>query len=163
MVTWTLTFLPIQQVLLNDGKIEFGKLAEKCMSQDPRRFRDIKTLENALKVYTDCLKYNEQTGVVEFDRYAKRYAKTCLIERSIQFALHTSVSDMEKWQLYPMIIRSNSKKCYLGIPWEEIPKDPDFCEDAPYDFHCDFREEGRNTCKTGCRVSEDTLRKYGVA
>ncbi len=162
MVTWTLTFLPIQQVLLNDGKIEFGELAKKCVSQDPIRFRDIKTLENALERYIDCLKYNEQTGSVEFNKNARKYAKGFLTERSIQFALHTSVSDMEKWQLYPMIIRSNSKKCYLGIPWEEIPKDPDFCEDAPYDFHCNFRGEGKDSCRTGCRVSEDILRKYGL-
>ena len=42
MATWTWTFLSIQQVILNNGRIEFRELAKKLMSLDPARFRSEK-------------------------------------------------------------------------------------------------------------------------
>ena len=163
MTTWAYTFLPIQQVLLNGGEMEFGALAKKLMGLDPGRFRDESIVDKAIQSYVNCLENID--GIVVFERSAKKYASVTEMERSVQYALHNSVPDMEKWQIYPMKIRSNSKRCYLGILWEEIPRDPNrgnYKRDLPFDDNCDFREEGEDSCKTRCRVGRDILRKYGL-
>lgn len=163
MATWTLTFLPIHQVLRNGGEMIFSDLAAKLIELDPRRFRDVINVERAITTYAHCLEYDAQTGTVRFNKEAGRYARFGMMERSIQFALHESVPSMEDWQLYPLKTRRNSGACYLGISWESIPRDPDNeRKNVPYEDDCDFREEGEDNCRAGCGVSEEVLRKYSL-
>ena len=159
MATFTWTFCTIEKVLQLGGEVEFGKLAELLASEVPERFRDIKNVERAITNYTACLKY--ENGIVRFDRKAISYAKFGIMERDVQFALHTSLPNMEEWQLYPLIIRTNSKKCPAGIPWEEIPRSQYFDEERfPYDSGCDFRANQHDGCTAHCRVSKDIFKKY---
>ncbi len=162
MATFTYAFCTINQVLKNGGEMEFSELARVLTQQDPRRFRDEKTVEMAVVRYTDCLRFGGRT--VSFDRNAKKYAKFGIMERDIQAALHESIPNMDEWALYPFKTRKNSNSCYLGIPWEEIPKDPDEGDkyNINYPIGCDFRAEGEDTCRSGCRVSEDVLKRYGI-
>jgi len=163
MATWTLTFLPTQQVLLAGGKIKFDDLSTKLMSLDPRRFMSISEVENAITRYAKCLTLDASSGIVRFNREADRYARFGLMERSIQFALHESVPNMEEWQLYPLKARKNAMICYMGTPWESIPRDKEHEErNIPYDLGCDFRGNGRDACNAGCGVSTTILKNYGL-
>ena len=141
MATWTRTYLPIKVVLTMGGELNFKNLAEIVMQEEPMRFRDMSVLEDALDYYIDCLIYED--GKVRYNKDAIKYTKKGLFERSIQFVLHGSVRDMEKWQLYPLKTRKNSKTCYIGVPWEEIPPETQIEgeEVKPYIESCDFRTE----------------------
>jgi hypothetical protein len=164
MVTWTHTFVPILHVLLAGGEIEFGKLADEAMSTDPSRFRDVRTVELAVDSCCHCLDYDDARGVVKYNRNAGKYSNSSfLLERSVQYALHEAVPNMEDWQLYPLVTKLNSEKCYLGISWNDIPEDIGGMEDAPFNTHCDFRNDGKDHCRLGCRVDESILKKCGLA
>jgi hypothetical protein len=159
MATFTYTFGTINQVLKNNGKMRFSELANVLMNLDPRRFRDERTVETAITDYTACLKFDG--GIVEFNKNAKRYAKFDIMERDVQAALHNSIDNMGQWALYPFKTRKNSDKCYLGILWNEIPRDEDEKRyNMNYPQGCDFRGEGENSCRAGCGVDEIVLKKY---
>ena len=161
MATFTYTFCTISQVLKNGGEIGFERLADILMQQEPQRFRDKKTVEMAVLKYTSCLIFDG--GTVRFNKGAKRYAKYDIMERDVQAYLHGAVPGMDNWALYPFKTRKNSDTCYLGIPWGEIPKDPDEEKyNMNYPKGCDFRGEGEDSCRTGCMASKEVLRKYGL-
>jgi hypothetical protein len=161
----TKTLIPIFVVLRAGGEIDFSKLVKECWEIDPARLSTSGEIASSIGRYAECLVHDKSAGKVRFNKNARRYVKIRLLERSTQFLLHNMVKiPPETWQLYPLIVRSNSERCYLGIPWEEIPIDLNYdVERMPYDLHCDFREEGENSCRTGCRVSDEILKKYNLA
>jgi len=158
MATWTLTFLPIQQILLNGGRMPLGSLVSTLMKLDARRFRNEEHVANDIEIYCACLERDGE--IIKFNRKAKSYAQFDIMERSIQYELHHSIPNPETWQLYPLVIRSNSEKCPQGIPWDEIPKDPDYDgKRIPYDDHCDVTASG---CRVGCNIREEVLRRHNL-
>ena len=162
MTTFTYTYAPTVEVLKNGGEMPFKVLADKLMAQDPRRFRVEKTVETAIDRYAHCL--TSDGAVVRFNKNSDRYARFSIMERDIQSALHGAIENMEEFQLYPFKTRKNSDSCYLNIPWSEIPKDPHEEEhNMHYPDGCDFRGNGEDSCRVGCRVSENVLRKHSLA
>lgn len=161
MATFTLTYAPIAEVIRNEGMIKFKTLAGKLMTQDPSRFRDEKTVEDAIDGYAGCLIFNGD--IVKFNKDAKRYAQNFILERDVQAALHSTMPNMEKWVLYPFKTRKNSEFCYLDIPWKEIPKDSD---EEKYNMNypplCDFMGQGEYACTASCGVEQNVLIKLGI-
>jgi hypothetical protein len=160
MATFTLAFSPTMLVLQNGGRIKISDLHKKLFGIRPLLFRDEKSVEEAIDTYIACLKIEGEEVV--FNREAQHYTKIVNIyEREIQEALHGAIPDMERWQLYPFKTRSNSPECYIGIPWAEIPNN-DMRMGQPgesdYPEMCDF--DGKQ-CRTGCRVSDEVLRRRG--
>ncbi len=152
MTTGTWTIIPPLIVLKNNGKIQFDDLQKKLVEIDQGRFLD-SDLHDILRTYINCLK--EEGNFVIFDKNAKRYAKHGIYERNLQFILHSAIPEMEKWQLYPLKTRKNSSICYIGVPWEIIPRD---FQEVNYINQCDFRWDGEDNCTLGCGVDEKNFR-----
>lgn len=152
MVTGTLTMIPPIIVLKNGGKISLKKLEEKCLEIDTGRFEG-EDMKGIIERYSSCLK--EKNGVVRFDTESVKYAKHGIMERSLQFILHSAIPEMEKWQLYPLKTKKNSPTCYIGAPWEIIPIDS---QEVNYNTFCDFRWDGKDHCTLGCGVDENYFR-----
>ncbi len=139
-------------VLKNNWKIKFDDLQKKLVEIDKRRFGN-SDLHSILRTYIVCLK--EEGDFVIFDKNAKRYAKHGIAERSLQFVLHSAIPEMEKWQLYPLKTRKNSSTCYIGAPWEIIPRDS---QEVNYINLCDFRWDGEDNCTLKCGVDKKYFR-----
>jgi|AntAceMinimDraft_18_1070375.scaffolds.fasta_scaffold117436_2 hypothetical protein len=167
MTTGTYACLPTQQVLLAGGRISFNNLASRLMSIDPSRFRDISNVDKAIENYSPCLE--NKNGQIIYNKKARSYSYGSIssFEREVQAWLHLSVLNMEKWQLYPFKTPLNSKRCYMNIPWKDIPRD-NHEDDLPekykkgQNYKCDFRCKGEDSCKLGCGISEKVLRKYAT-
>jgi len=156
MTTLSWTGLPIIALLTltDNGSMSFRELAHHLTITRPETFRDENTLEIALDRYIACLAF--ESGVVSFNRNARKYTKHSSAERNVQSWLHKAVPDMERWQLYPFRDRRNSKECYLEFPWECIA----LSEEERRGFQnyppgCDFRCDGSDSCKHGCGIRID--------
>ncbi|MBR9677026.1 hypothetical protein GOV04_02700 [Candidatus Woesearchaeota archaeon] len=159
MGQWSRTFVPIQQVLLNGGKMKLDDLVNKCVEIDPRRFRDgVSAIVDSIDDLSACLTLDDK-GMVRFNKEAGSYSRLGLFERNIQYELHRSIKDMQDWELYPLQTTENSQTCYIGIKWTDLPE-PD--DGEPYILFCDYRITGDDKCSAGCRVSEDVLKSYGL-
>ena len=119
-------------------------------------------MERAVDQYTRCLMIKD--GIVTYNWQADRYTRIASVyERSIQAGLHANVPEMEKWQLYEYKNRSNSDKCYMQIPWTDIPEDLFFrSAKIRYQPNCDFRCTGKDTCTGRCGVKEEILSRHGL-
>jgi len=161
MVTFTLTFSPILEVLKNGGSIRLKDLVGKLSGGNPNTFREVRNTEHAIDTYSACLVI--EGGIVKFNRKAKKYAKHGVMERDVQYALHESVENMGEYELYPLKTRENSDRCYLGILWGDIPEEPDEKKyEMNYPPGCDFRDDGSDRCTVGCGVSDDILERYNL-
>jgi hypothetical protein len=158
MATSGSTFFPILVVLQKGGGIELGRLTQELNKF--RGFGDVEAVEHAIDRYTKCLIIRE--GFVIYNRLADRYTRIAdVYERSIQAGLHANVPEMEKWQLYEYKTRDNSDKCYMQIPWSEIPEDPFFrSAKIRYQPNCNFRCNGKDTCTGRCGVKEEILDRH---
>lgn len=159
MTTFALTLMPILKTLENGGEINFKILSNELIKLDPRRFRDLRCVEEGIDHYTACLTFKDE--IVRYNKDSKNYAKFSIMERDIQAILHEAIKNMEEFQLYPFKTRKNSDKCYIGIKWKDIPKDNDGL-DKSYNSSCNYRKDGLDECHAGCRVKEDVLRLYGL-
>jgi hypothetical protein len=132
-------------------------LARKIFNNNSLNFEAV---EHAIDRYTKCLIIRE--GFVIYNRLADRYTRIAdVYERSIQAGLHANVPEMEKWQLYEYKTRDNSDKCYMQIPWSEIPEDPFFrSAKIRYQPNCNFRCNGKDTCTGRCGVKEEILDRH---
>ena len=159
MAQWARTYGAISEVLKNGGSIWIEDLHRKLVELDPRRFRGDNIVEYIVDNLTSCLTI--EGAHVKYNKRSKKYAKISMavFERTIQQALHGSIPNMEKWQLYPYLDRKNSANCYVGIPWREIPAKK---EDPQINIDCDFRINETDECHARCGVTEETLKKYGL-
>ena len=162
MATFTWTYLPILTVLQNGGSMNLKELSEKLNSASQRHFQDMSRVEFALKNYVECLKVVEGDRVV-YDRNAKKYAKIFIMERDVAHLLHEHIPNMSSFQLYPYTTPQNSPTCPVGVPWKDVPRDEESARarQDPY-TQCDFRCEGEDSCRLGCGVKEQVLRKLGL-
>src|SRR3972149_6552874 len=119
---WIQTYCVIVEVLKNGGAIKIDKLEKKLTEIDPLRFRG-RVVEGTVDDYAACLEIEDNQVI--YNKTARRYTQLssslAFMERSIQAALHKTIKNMEHWQLYPYLDRSNSGECYLGISWKDIP------------------------------------------
>ncbi len=156
MGQWIRLYSTIAEVLKNNGNINIDDLTKKLIEIDPRRFNGDRVVETVVDTLASCLVI--EGNRVRYDRNSKKYSRFTMFERSIQEALHGSIKNMNELELYPYKVRSNSEKCYIGIPWKEIP---DYDHDKE-ENRCDFRTKGEDSCCAGCGVKEDILKKYNL-
>src|SRR3989304_6367859 len=154
---WSTIYCIIVEVLKNGGSIKINGLEKGLVGINPLRFRD--SAEHIIDRHIACLEIVGDN--IKYNKNAKKYttlsSSLAFMERSIQAALHKTIKNMEHWQLYPYLDRSNSGECYLGISWKDIPIHKGLDREIN---DCDFRCGGTDSCKLGCGISEETVAKY---
>lgn len=159
MSTGSWSTIPTQQVLLAGGQIKFKDLVRKLVGIDIGRFRSEKIVRDAIENYCACLDFVGE-DFVQYNRKAKKYAQmsSAVYEREVQGFLHASIPDMKKWELYPHKTRKNSKECYEGFHWKDIP----IGESGESHFECDYRVDGKDKCSFSCgfTIGTNFLKEY---